>query len=105
MSRRRLAFLAPLFLVAPLGFAQTPNEPNLRKARQLRQKERAGQKLTTEEQATLEQAKVALQKKGKNAAPAKAPTGLQPLCDMTAGDRYKGEDGGLYGAGKNEPPP
>ena len=23
---------------------------------------------------------------------------------MTAEDRYKGEDGGLYGGGKNEPP-
>ena len=26
------------------------------------------------------------------------------LCDMTAQDRYKGQDGGLYGGGKNEPP-
>src|SRR5437762_6567858 len=31
-------------------------------------------------------------------------TGLVPLCDMTDKDRYKGEDGGLYGGGKNEPP-
>ncbi|MBI2302168.1 MAG: hypothetical protein HYU66_24970 [Armatimonadetes bacterium] len=31
-------------------------------------------------------------------------TGLKPLCDMTADDRYKGEDGGLYGGGRNEPP-
>lgn len=30
-------------------------------------------------------------------------TGLKPLTEMTAGDRYKGEDGGLYGGGKNEP--
>ena len=36
--------------------------------------------------------------------PAKPPTGLKPLCDMTAEDRYKGQDGGLYGGGKNEPP-
>ena len=34
----------------------------------------------------------------------KASTGLKPLTEMTANDRYKGEDGGLYGAGKNEPP-
>jgi hypothetical protein len=27
-----------------------------------------------------------------------------PLCDMTAKDLYNGEDGGLYGGGKNEPP-
>jgi hypothetical protein len=32
-------------------------------------------------------------------------TGLKPLPEMTADDRYKGEDGGLYGGGKNEPPP
>jgi hypothetical protein len=31
-------------------------------------------------------------------------TGLKPLTEMTAEDRYKGEDGGLYGGGKNEPP-
>lgn len=31
-------------------------------------------------------------------------TGFVPLCDMGAGDKHKGEDGGLYGAGKNEPP-
>lgn len=30
--------------------------------------------------------------------------GLKPLTEMTASDRYKGEDGGLYGAGRNEPP-
>jgi hypothetical protein len=31
-------------------------------------------------------------------------TGLKPLTEMTADDRYKGEDGGLYGNGMNEPP-
>jgi lysophospholipase L1-like esterase len=31
-------------------------------------------------------------------------TGCIPLCDMTAKDSYKGEDGGLYGGGKNDPP-
>jgi hypothetical protein len=31
--------------------------------------------------------------------------GQKPLTEMTAEDRYKGEDGGLYGGGKNEPPP
>lgn len=29
---------------------------------------------------------------------------LKPLNEMTATDRYKGEDGGLYGGGQNEPP-
>jgi hypothetical protein len=31
--------------------------------------------------------------------------GLRPLTEMTAEDRYKGEDGGLYGGGSNDPPP
>jgi hypothetical protein len=35
----------------------------------------------------------------------KPSVGLKPLTEMTATDRYKGEDGGLYGGGKNEPPP
>ena len=35
----------------------------------------------------------------------KESIGLKPLTEMTAEDRYKSEDGGLYGGGKNEPPP
>jgi hypothetical protein len=34
----------------------------------------------------------------------KTSVGFKPLTEMTAEDRYKGEDGGLYGGGKNEPP-
>lgn len=34
----------------------------------------------------------------------KATVGFKPLTEMTAADRYKGEDGGLYGEGRNEPP-
>src|SRR5262245_36084008 len=37
--------------------------------------------------------------------PPKPTVGLKPLTEMSATDRYKGEDGGLYGGGKNEPPP
>jgi hypothetical protein len=35
----------------------------------------------------------------------KPSVGIKPLTDMTAQDTYKGEDGGLYGGGRNEPPP
>jgi hypothetical protein len=31
--------------------------------------------------------------------------GIKPLTDMSVGDTYKGEDGGLYGGYRNEPPP
>jgi hypothetical protein len=34
----------------------------------------------------------------------RSSVGLRPLTEMTAEDRYKGEDGGLYGGGKNSPP-
>src|SRR5262249_31501960 len=34
----------------------------------------------------------------------KSSVGLKPLTEMSANDKYKGEDGGLYGGGKNEPP-
>jgi hypothetical protein len=35
----------------------------------------------------------------------KPSIGIKPLTEMTAGDEYKGEGGGLYGGGRNEPPP
>lgn len=34
----------------------------------------------------------------------KPSVGFKPLNEMTASDKYKGEDGGLYGGGMNEPP-
>lgn len=34
----------------------------------------------------------------------KPTIGLKPLTEMSATDKYKGEDGGLYGGGKNDPP-
>ena len=36
-------------------------------------------------------------------AKSRESTGLVPLTQMTAMDRYKGEDGGLYGNGQNDP--
>ena len=43
-------------------------------------------------------------KKEQPAVTVKPTVGLKPLTEMTAEDRYKGQDGGLYGAGKNVPP-
>ncbi len=34
----------------------------------------------------------------------KSSIGQKPLTEMTADEHYKGEDGGLYGEGRNEPP-
>ncbi|MEX2216085.1 MAG: hypothetical protein WD768_18380 [Phycisphaeraceae bacterium] len=34
----------------------------------------------------------------------KETVGFKPLTEMSATDKYKGEDGGLYGSGRNDPP-
>lgn len=89
------------------------------KVRRLHQRAQAGEKLTPEEQAYYEKGKAArLQKEkaGVNAgekstvkSPAagkagKASTSLVPISDMGAGQKYKDQDGGLYGGGANTPP-
>lgn len=38
-------------------------------------------------------------------ATGQSSVGFNPLSEMTADDRYQQEDGGLYGHGRNEPPP
>src|SRR5262245_27101371 len=40
----------------------------------------------------------------RQSAGGKETVGLKPLTEMSASDRYKGQDGGLYGGGENEPP-
>jgi lysophospholipase L1-like esterase len=88
--------------------AQNQPEPvDLNKARLLLQRQRAGEPLTTEEQAYLQRARELRSSGGRPAAAAgqrQAPERLIPLTDMAAGDRYEGEDGGLYGGGLNTPP-
>jgi hypothetical protein len=81
------------------------------KARMLLMKLKAGEKLTPDEEKYLERAKAEKAKgtrpDGKTGAPiadAKVLAGLKPLTELGAADKYKGEDGGLYGGGKNEPP-
>jgi len=88
------------------------------KAKALYEKSQAGAKLTAEEQAYLDRARAEMRNaSGKPDAPQnptaavpgevrqeQSTTGLKPLPEMTASDRYKGEDGGLYGGGNNEPP-
>lgn len=77
-------------------------------ARQLLQRQRSGQTLTAEERAYLERAIAARNARGNAgrgpSTQSPAPERLTPLTDMTANDRYEGEDGGLYGGGLNTPP-
>ena len=105
------------------GAAQ--GEPlDIQRAKQLYQRVQNGEKLSPEEQEYLDRVRKEVrrrqqqQKEGTRAAgqtgkkqgrnpgtvpPATASTGLIPLTDLGR-DKYKGEDGGLYGGGSNEPP-
>ncbi len=75
------------------------------RARQLFQKRQNGGKLTEDEELYLRRAMAARQGTGTPSAPApREKTGLVPLTEMSATDRYQGEDGGLYGDGQNKPP-
>ena len=81
------------------------------KAYKLFQRRKGGEKLTAEENAYVERALEARQKANgqPGAGQPGAPTpreiaGFKPLSEMSATDRYKGQDGGLYGGGLNVPP-
>ena len=85
------------------------DEIDFNRARQIRQRFLRGDQLSVEEQAYLERAKAAFQKKQAGAIKGfrlvgKDSLGLTPLTDLTGEAQYKGQDGGLYGGGKNEPP-
>lgn len=85
------------------------------RAGELHRRAQSGEKLTPEEQAYYEKAKAARQRRmgqGKGgeqraatgpATGGKESVGLTPLTELGTA-KYKGEDGGLYGGGKNEPP-
>lgn len=105
------AFLAAgLLLLGCVSVAgQSTNAPiDFNQARQLLQRQRSGLALSNEERAYLERA-IAQRNTQRTAGPRvrnqrSAPERLIPLTDLTGGDRYEGEDGGLYGGGRNTPP-
>jgi hypothetical protein len=109
-------FLAPAvaILVAQEKTAEKPVEKiDFTRAKELLQKRNSGGKLTDDEAAYLEKAQAA-RKAGdrptrqdvKRSAPkiGGEKVGFKPLTEMTADDRYQGQDGGLYGGGQNSPP-
>lgn len=117
----RIAFLCGFLGVMVAGGvdaqskkADTPStksaEPalDMEKARELFQKRQRGGKLTPEEERYVQRGLEALRNQqggrpGANLTPRES-TGMKPLTEMSADDRYKGEDGGLYGEGQNTPP-
>ena len=89
--------------------AQPPEEQiDFNKARELFRKKQRGEKLSADEEAYLNRALEARrQRQGgrdNRQMPPGEKTGLKPLSEMSADDRYQGEDGGLYGGGQNQPP-
>jgi lysophospholipase L1-like esterase len=111
-----------LHRVLALGLAlgslagQPAAEPvDFNKARQLIERQRAGERLSAEERAYLERARAEREKQQRGSgktAPAAGrlpqqrpmPSHLTPLTDLGAEGKYEGEDGGLYGGGRNIPP-
>jgi hypothetical protein len=84
-----------------------PSDIDWDRARRLLDMVNKGQTLSAEDRAYLQKARDARQQAmgaAKPPQPTTQSTGLIPLDQMSAQDKYKGEDGGLYGGGKNTPP-
>jgi hypothetical protein len=111
MQTRLFRFLSVTLLLA-CGFAAAlaqDEKIDWTRAEKLHRRAQQGEKLNAEDQAYYERAKAALAA-GKGpagegrAAPVPVDTSkLVPLTELGEG-KYKGESGGLYGHGKNEPP-
>ena len=86
--------------------ADGADEPiDYQKVRELRTKKKGGQELTAAEEALVRRAMAARQSEpGHTGLTPREKTGLKPLSEMSATDKYQGEDGGLYGQGRNNPP-
>ena len=100
------------FLLPGAAAAQEPID--FEKARQIMERGKRGDNVTPEERAYVQRAMKARQEgqgkqtggKGGNALPpppAKWTQHLTPLTELGAA-KYQGEDGGLYGGGRNTPP-
>ncbi len=102
-----IQFAGVLLLLGLTALAAEPGSApiDFDKARQLLERRQRGETLTREEQGYLERAIIerrARQGRPENQRP--APARLIPLSDLTGTDHYEGEDGGLYGGGRNTPP-
>jgi hypothetical protein len=123
MKRRDFLILSALALVALLSAARADDSPiDWHRARALHAKVQQGEKLNAQDQAYYERAKQAIakgqgpdaaqpgageprasQNRGQQLEP-RSSIGLVPLVDLGQ-KKYKGETGGLYGDGRNAPPP
>ena len=115
----KMRSLLLILAAVPLFAADAPFD--WQKAREIFQKSQSGAQLTPDEQKILEEAKrrhaAGESPNGNNPPPAPgtgqkppnqqppppAPQNLVPLTELTG--KYQGQDGGLYGGGKNDPSP
>lgn len=108
------AFALLVLAISVANLSSADDKIDTARVKALYEKSKRGDKLTAEEQKYLDRGLQEL-KGGKDkkseAAKGDEPkwkeqpsTGLIPLTDMGASAKYKGEDGGLYGGGSNEPP-
>lgn len=122
-SVRRGCALLWLALAGGWLFAQPAEAPvDFDYARRLIERSRSGETLLPEERRYLDRARAQREQQQRAARPdtratpagaavparmgkqRPAPAQITPLTDLGAGDRYEGQDGGLYGAGRNAPP-
>ncbi|HUR56401.1 MAG TPA: hypothetical protein VM029_01740 [Opitutaceae bacterium] len=117
MNPTRIFSWALLLAGVSCAVAWAQGDIDYNRARELLQKMKAGQALSSEERDYVMRAREARQGRGGRAgsvpaaADAAAPVDavkvedLVPLSEMTILHMYKGEEGGLYGGGRNEPSP
>jgi len=93
--------------VLPMQTRGEEPQVDFNKARQIFERHKRGENITADEEAYVKRAMAAQRAAGgggsKSAVPPKWTEHLTPLTELGTA-KYKGEDGGLYGGGKNEPP-
>lgn len=103
-----LVLVGVLLLNVAIALGADDEKIDWNKTRGLLQKENQGQALTADEKAYLDHAREVRHARQAERTEMKLSqsnsTGFIPLTDMTAEDKYKGQDGGLYGGGQNRPP-
>ena len=100
-----VVLMSGLFLVLLLSaVGADEDEIDWNRARSLLQKSQRGETLSPEDQAYLDRAREERLKRSAQGPPGKERVGLTPVTEMEEGT-YKGQASGLYGSGRNDPPP
>lgn len=104
------AGLVGLGLLMPPARAQRPADIDFAKAKAIQKRVVNGEPVSDEDRAYVAKAKAEFARRkgmagaGKSAPAPRDSTGLVPLTDLGGDARYKDQDGGLYGGGRNTPP-